>query len=366
MTSSPEHSDAKHEFPCQQCGANLVFSPGEGGLKCEYCGHEQALGSENAQPVVEYDFAQAIASARRRPARQLVEGGHEVRCEGCGAHTVLSTEAGRCPFCDSPVVMVQSEEEIFTPENLLPFKIEEKQAREAFKSWVSSRWFAPNDLAMRARREGMDGVFLPYWTYDSETRTSYTGQRGIHYYVDEQYQDANGDTKTRRVRKTRWYPAFGSVYCSFDDVLVSATKALPRALIEKLEPWDLDQLVPYAPGYLSGYLANRYDIDLEPGFEIAEDRMEPVIRNAIARDIGGDEQRIFTTRIQHSDVRFKHFLLPLWISSFRYQDKVFRFLVNARTGEPAGERPYSWVKISLAVIAGLILVAIIVYLMRSK
>lgn len=363
---TPEQPDAKHEFPCQQCGANLVFSPGEGGLKCEYCGHEQSLGSEDDQPVVEYDFAQAVAQAQRRPARDLVEGGHEVRCDGCGARTVLASEAGRCPFCDSPVVMVQDTEEIFTPENLLPFQVEEKQAREAFKSWVSSRWFAPNDLSMRARREGMDGVFLPYWTYDSETRTSYTGQRGEHYYVTEEYEDANGDRQTRRVRKTRWYPAFGSVYCSFDDVLVSATSALPRKLLEALEPWDLEALVAYAPGYLSGFLANRYDVGLEAGFDVAEDRMEPVIRNQIRRDIGGDDQRIHTTRIQHSDVRFKHFLLPLWISSFRYNDKVYRFLVNARTGEPAGERPYSAVKIALAVIAGLIVIGIIVYLLQGK
>ncbi|MBW2464576.1 MAG: hypothetical protein JRH11_23210 [Deltaproteobacteria bacterium] len=133
-------------------------------------------------------------------------------------------------------------------------------------------------------------------------------------------------------------------------------------MIEKLEPWDLGDLAPYDPSYLSGFLAERYGIDLKEGFEFAQERMVPTIAGAIRRDIGGDVQRILSQSTRHADVRFKHFLLPLWISSFRYGEKVYRVVVNARTGEVAGERPYSAVKIALAVAGGLAVVGVGIWL----
>ncbi len=212
----------------------------------------------------------------------------------------------------------------------------------------------------------MTGVYLPYWTYDSQTTTGYTGQRGTYYYVDESYRDAQGNRRTRRVRKTKWSFTGGTVYVPFDDVLVPATRSLPRKLLDELEPWDLAALTPYAAAFLSGFIAERYAVDLEQGFTVAQERMAPSIRASICRDIGGDDQRILSMRVQHANVRFKHFLLPLWISSFRYGDKVYRFLVNARTGEGVGERPYSVVKIALAVLLGIAMAVLLYYLFRDR
>jgi hypothetical protein len=115
----------------------------------------------------------------------------------------------------------------------------------------------------------------------------------------------------------------------------------------------LKALRPYQPSYLSGFAAERYSLGLEEGFKVAEARMADEIEDAVRNDIGGDEQRITSMRVRHLRVRFKHLLLPLWISSFRYKGKVFRFIVNARTGEPAGERPYSAAKIAVTVLAAL-------------
>lgn len=362
MNEVAESEASKHEFPCQACGANLVFAAGTEHLRCEYCGHEQKLGTENQAPILEYDFKTALAEVMKQPARSLMANGKEVRCTSCGAMTVTAHESTRCAFCDSPVVLAPEAEELIPPESLLPFKIELKTAREAFKSWVKSRWFAPNDLKHRAQVGRLDGVYLPYWTYDAATTTAYTGRRGTYYYVTENYRDSNGKSQTRRVRKTKWTPAFGTVRVPFDDVLVPGTGKLPRPLLEKLEPWDLHDLKPYDPGFLAGFLASRYDINLEGGFHAAKKRMEPVIQNAICRDIGGDTQEVLSMQVKHDNVRFKHFLLPLWISSFRYREKVYRFIVNARTGEAAGERPWSWIKITLAAAAALAVVVLFLYL----
>jgi hypothetical protein len=137
----------------------------------------------------------------------------------------------------------------------------------------------------------------------------------------------------------------------FDDVLVPATEALPGPLVRKLEPWDTHAVEPFDGRFLAGFVAARYTLELRDAFPKAEERMDPVIRSAIRSDIGGDEQRISAMSVRHQAPTFKHVLMPLWVSSYRYKGRLFRTVVNARTGELAGERPYSAVKITLFVLA---------------
>lgn len=352
----------KHEFPCQACGAKLVFDPNEDDLACTHCGQVQHVEKNDGQAINEYSLEEARKRARRVPVRELSEGGTEVNCTSCGAVYVVNGQASRCPFCDSPVVLDHSDREVIVPESLLSFRVDRRHAQHMFKKWVAARWFAPNDLKHRARAHGMDGVYLPHWTYSSSTRTSYTGMKGRYYYIEERYTDKEGKRKTRRIRKTRWRPAFGTVFADFDDVLVCGSRSLPMGLVRRLEPWDLEELRPYKPDYLSGFSAERYGVDLEQGFSVAQERMETSIRSAIRRDIGGDAQIITSLRIKHRKVGFRHLLLPLWISSFRYQENVYRFAVNARSGKVSGERPYSVAKIALAVAAGLAIAGLIWWL----
>jgi hypothetical protein len=133
--------------------------------------------------------------------------------------------------------------------------------------------------------------------------------------------------------------------------LVCASTSVPESVTRRLEPWDLAELRPYDPAYLSGFIAERYQVDLQDGFGRAQERMEPRIRAAICRDIGGDTQQISSMSIQHRDTKFKLVLLPLWISTYHYRDKLYRVIVNARTGEVVAERPWSIAKIVLAVLA---------------
>jgi Zn finger protein HypA/HybF involved in hydrogenase expression len=352
MNESPTQTGTHQEFPCQQCGAKLEFAPGTTGLACPYCGHTQTIAAGPALAVEEKSFNEALRNLRMQPLSALAQGTHEIHCNGCGAITLLTAQASSCPFCDSPVVApAEQDRTTIVPESVLPFFVDERKAGETFKAWVASRWFAPNDLAAKARRARMDGVYLPYYTYDALTSASYQGERGEHYYVTETYKDSQGKTQTRQVRKTRWYPASGHIQCRFDDILICASTSLPTKLIEELEPWDLAALTPYDPRYLSGFMAERPAVDLEQGFVLAKNKMVPTIESTIRSDIGGDTQRIHSYSTNHANVTFKLFFLPLWLSSFRYDDKVFRFVVNARTGEGTGERPWSVIKIVLAVLA---------------
>ncbi|MGA1824323.1 MAG: hypothetical protein ACMUIP_06615 [bacterium] len=252
------------------------------------------------------------------------------------------------------------------PKCVLPFKITRQNGLHAFQQWIRKLWFAPNDLKRRARHEEkLTGIYVPYWTYDSDTTSFYRGQQGIYYWENETYttvEDGRRVTRTRRVRKIRWYPVSGTVWESFNDILVLASHSLPPNYTRQLEPWDLEHLVPYKDEYLSGFRAESYNIDLERGFEKAKNIMDFRIKDLIEQDIGGDEQRIDTSRTHYSNIMFKHILLPVWISAYRYGKKIYRFLINGRTGEVQGERPWSWVKITSAVLTIVAIVAAIVYL----
>lgn len=353
-------------YPCPQCGAQTSLKPGTDSLGCDHCGAVVPIDA-GGKVIREHDFQAALAGTTTKPANQMSQGAREFQCKVCGARAIVTRQAERCAFCDAPMVVeMTTSEQTILPESLLPFVIDQKTATGKFQDWLKSRWFAPSDLTRRAKKDGMDGVYLPYWCYDSNTTTRYSGERGEYYYVSETYRDDKGETQTRQVRHTRWYPTSGTVQVNFDDVLVCGSQTLPRALLEKLEPWDLPELRAFDAGYLSGFVAERYKIGLEAGFVTAEARMVPKIRSAIESDIGGDDQRIGSMNVRHADVRFKHLLLPLWISSFRYKEKTYRFTVNARSGQVSGERPWSVAKIVLTVLAVIAVIAAIVVLAQGS
>ncbi|MGE0870725.1 MAG: hypothetical protein AB7P03_19320 [Kofleriaceae bacterium] len=342
-----------------------MYRPRKHGLGCRYCDHVEPIEAPAAFVAAEHDLAAGLTLAHRGPASEIAQGGREIQCKTCGARAVVTGQATRCVFCDAPMVVeLPAAPDQIIPETILPFVIDQEDAGAAFSSWMSSRWFAPGDLVKRAQKQALDGVYLPYWTYDSSTTTDYSGQRGDDYTETEHYTDASGKRQTRTVTRTRWRHASGTVEVPFDDVLVCASQSVPEKLVDKLEPWNLAVLRPFDDRYLAGFAAERYAVDLEAGFERAKQKMEPSIRRAIERDIGGDHQRISSMNVAYANNRWRHTLLPLWISAFRYHDKVYRVTVNAQTGEVSGERPWSVFKITLLVLV--ILAAIIGGVMLYK
>ncbi|GAB3242216.1 TFIIB-type zinc ribbon-containing protein [Chitinimonas naiadis] len=356
-------------YPCRQCGAKLEFAPGQHALKCPYCGSENAIEVADANTafaaVDELDYQAYLARAAGNEAE--IER-QTVKCPGCGAASQLpaNTTADRCPFCAVPLIAASAyAHRTIQPRAVAPFAVKEADARQRFKDWISGLWFAPNALKQAYRAAtGLKGIYLPYWTYDTDTETRYSGERGDYYYETERYVE-NGETKTREVRRTRWSFVSGQVAVSFDDVIVPASQSLPKEYLDNLEPWRLNELQPYREDYLAGFTVEAYQVGLEPGFQAATERMEGPIRSAVSRDIGGDEQRISSLSPRYLDITFKHILLPIWLSSYQYDGKTWRFLVNGQTGEVQGERPWSVWKIAFAVLAALV-VLFIVYLYASK
>lgn len=351
----------EHRFPCGQCGASLRFTPGQGQLACAYCGFEQPVPdvSEDAraQALQSLDLHAALTDTLSPDAMEETRVSH---CDTCGAEVQFdpNIHSAECPFCASPVVADTGAHRHIKPQALLPFKLGQTEAHAKMTKWLKGLWFAPNGLAKYARSTGkLNGLYLPYWAFDAATRSRYTGQRGVYYYVTV----GSGKDK-RTVRRTRWSRASGEVARQFHDMLVVATDSLPRENLRELEPWTLSDLTPYASDFLSGFRAEGYSVDLGPGYTIGQERMADVIRADICRDIGGDEQRIDSFDTVYADERFKHILLPIWMAAYRYKGKSYRFIVNGQSGRVQGERPYSAWKIAGAVLLALAIGALIVYL----
>lgn len=368
MDFDSENKEINKELKCTGCGAILQFKPGTKSLTCTYCGAENVIEA-STEVIEEIDFEKFISTQYEKEEKIEVV---TVRCSACGASLTLqpNVTSDHCPYCAANIVVqTGSTSKVLKPKSLVPFVIDKKKAAEFFRTWINKLWFAPSDLKQKAANGNLDGIYVPYWTYDAGTQTAYTGARGIYYYETETYTTTeNGQqvTRTRQVRHTRWSSTAGLVANDFDDILVIASNSLSVNYTQRLEPWRLSELVPYNDKFLSGFRTESYQVNLVDGLKIAKDWMVHVIRSTICSDIGGDEQRIYTMNTSYSDITFKHILLPIWISSYKFKDKVYRFLINGQTGEVQGERPYSAFKIFLAILSVIVVIIILIALFSDK
>jgi predicted RNA-binding Zn-ribbon protein involved in translation (DUF1610 family) len=352
-------------FPCPKCGSDLRFAPSEGRLLCDHCGHAAPIvtgthgpWAREAPALIELDYETAIAA---KLPREEMEETRVTDCPGCGAQVAFQPDihAKECPFCATPVVADTGTHRHIKPKGVIPFQLTERQAHQAMNDWLGRLWFAPNGLQAYARKgRRMQGIYVPFWTYDADTATQYRGQRGDAYYVTVRGPDG----KSRQERRIRWRRASGRVARAFDDILILASRSLPKRFTDRLAPWDLTGLRSYRPAFLSGFRAEGYQVALDEGFEEAKAVMEAQIREDIRRDIGGDAQRIDQMTLRIDDVTFKHILLPIWVAAYKYRGQSYRFVVNGQTGRVQGERPWSWIKIALAVVVALAVLGGAVYL----
>jgi DNA-directed RNA polymerase subunit RPC12/RpoP len=366
-----QSNDPALSFPCKSCGAKLAYDAGSQGLACPYCGHKEAIAAPRGAMQVG-----APAQIREIPLEQgmaLAQKGlgvtvQTIRCSECGAtvHVGEGERTTACAFCGSKQVLSEAtNESAIRPESLVPFKVTKENANASFGVWIGKLWFRPSDLKKMARVQEIGGVYIPFWTFDAFVSSEWSADRGWYYYETETYTenvDGRTETRTRQVQRTRWEPASGYRQDDYDDVLVCASKGLPSHLVDNLSTFDTKSLTPYQPQFLSGWRAESYAIDLMPGWAVGQERIGHSQMSRCAGDVGGDTHRGLNVHNEFSNVTFKHVLLPIWIAAYRYNGKVFRFLVNGQTGEVVGVAPWStWKILGLVALIVAIVGAIVAY-----
>lgn len=357
-------TESTRTYPCPACGGMLHFDAASQGLKCISCGTETQITAQFAQAVVlpKHDLASTMARLSQLQAAAPATLDKEIVCQSCGGHTTFSGSmtATRCPYCNTPIQRddIQAAPTRLKIDGVLPFQIPEKSARENIEKWINGRWFAPNEFKKYREIGSFSSIYLSYFNYDAETVTHYTGQRGVNYYVTVR----DGDTTRTEVR-TNWYPASGTVQNSFVDVTGLANTGLDDKRVRELEPWPMELSRPYSQEYIAGHLSRTYDHDANVVFgDEVKPRMEGVIATTVRADIGGDQQRVHSMDVNWASLMFNQLALPVWMLTVTYKAKPFQVFINGVTGEVQGQRPYSWIKITLAIIAALIVIGIAYFL----
>jgi predicted RNA-binding Zn-ribbon protein involved in translation (DUF1610 family) len=256
-------TDALQKFTCPSCGGEAVWNPARQKLVCPFCGAESPAPLATGGTIVEHDLVTALRGIPDT-ARGWQADKREVRCQSCNGISVLdpARQAQTCPFCGSAQLVPYTETKpAFSPESVLPFRISNDQARDGIRSWYGKLWLAPGALKRRALTDTVKGVYLPYWTFDAQVKARWTAEAGFYYYTTESYVE-NGQTRTRQVQHVRWEPAAGSLAHFFDDDLVCASVGVRPELVHGVEPFPTRELKPYDPGFVAGWVVERYQIDL--------------------------------------------------------------------------------------------------------
>lgn len=370
MSESKEVA-ARHKYACPACGAEAQWDPAKKALVCPYCGavSPAKLNDAGDAEIHENDLLTALRNVGADQRGWEAEK-KSVKCQSCQAISVFDSTrvAQRCDFCgSSALIPVEEQTAPIRPTCLLEFKIPEAQVRDKVRLWYGSRWFAPNALKRRALTDTVHGLYLPYWTFDAQVHAEWTAQSGYYYYDTEFYTDANGRQQQRQVQQTRWVPTSGAVDHFFDDELTPASRGVPSGLLRKLEPFPTTtDLKPYDSGYLSGWVVEQYQIDLVAAAQSAREQMDIKLNQLCAQEVPGDTHSNLSVNADYSAQTFKHILVPVWILAYTYGSRNFQIVVNGYTGTIAGKHPKSWIKITLAIIATLIVILVIIAIAQSQ
>lgn len=338
---------------CPQCGGVMDFDPNIGAMACPYCGYEQEIAQDGPETAEELDFEAAENTDNCSWGAEK----KQIICKSCGAETIYDAldVASECPYCGSNQVMPANDSNTIAPGGVVPFSVTNEQASANFKKWIGGKFFCPKKAKQSVQADAFTGIYLPYWTFDAETTSRYSGKYGI----DRTETDKDGNKKT----VTDWHRTSGVYKMSVDDELVNGSERHDTAMLHGLEPFDTAKNVPYKPEYIAGFAAERYSVGLKDAWEKAKTaitkRIRSNITNKIVRENHADHAKDVKFRTLYSKITYKYLMLPIWCSSFTYNGKVYQFMVNGQTGKVYGNSPVSVGKVILVIAIVLLVLGLI-------
>ncbi|ADL50344.1 hypothetical protein [Clostridium cellulovorans] len=347
----------KESYKCECCGGTMEFDVKTQKLKCPNCDNMIEI-IDNKNFVIEHKFT----LIDRETIKVSMKNSSTMECQGCGAHVEVASDctAVSCPYCGSSYVLAEKQEEILIPDGVIPFKVEKAEIAQMMRKWIYSRWLAPNKLKALYENDKIQGIYVPYWTFDAMVDCPYTAMGGRDRQVA--YQDREGKVHYRT--ETDWFFTKGRINYFFDDVQVTASRNMNPSLINGIEPFTTKDIASYSPSYLSGFSAETYSIGLEEGNIEAKKKMRNELHRMAEKEVTRHYDRVREVRLNPSfyDETYKHVLLPVYATSYSYNGKNYHVLINGETGKMKGDYPKSPFKIAILVIFAMIIAAIILYL----
>lgn len=324
------------EFKCPSCGADLVWDSAGQIMKCEYCGNtfspdllEEYTQEESQQSVEDYAWEAYRSNGEVNAAiRNYV-------CGSCGGQISAdaNTAATNCPYCDSPVVLDSNVAGLLEPDLIIPFKKDKEDAKKALEKFCRKKPLLPNGFHSENRLEEIKGIYVPFWLFDCDADGK------IRYDATKVKNTHEGEYD---VSRTEHYMVVREGTAKFSCVPVDGSTTMEDNYMEAIEPFDVKDGVDFKTAYLSGYLADRYDVDSADAMPRANERVSNGIE-ALLRDTVKGYSSVVTKNksIFVKKGRIRYAMMPVWILSTQFRGKVYKFAMNGQTGRFVGELPVS-------------------------
>jgi len=333
-------------YQCPNCSGPLRFASDVGQVVCDHCG---AVLDVAAVEQLYADKAQAAAAAGTASQWDLSQTGtawtpeeaahlRGYLCPSCSAQIICddTTAATACPYCGNPTVVPGQLTGLLKPDFVIPFKLDKAAATEALAKFYKGKRFLPKAFAATNHIEEIKGVYVPFWLYDKQIHASMRFRGTMVSTMREgRYQ----------VTRTDHYRVVREGTIGFAGVPVDAASKMPDGHMDSIAPFHYDEIRPFSPAYLPGFMADRYDEDATACAPRAERRMDSSTEEALRETAPGyatlsEEYRSFQTL--QGGVHYA--LLPVWMLASKWQDKDFLFAMNGQTGKLVGDLPVAWGK----------------------
>ena len=326
-------------------------------LYCPHCGSKKNLAEHKT--AAEQDIMAGLSADAVWKAEETVV----FRCDNCGAKVVLNKDetAKNCPFCGTAHVQKTDELAGLKPNAVLPFAFGKDKSLEFAKTWAKKRFFAPRKFKKNLNADNVNGVYVPCFTFDSNTYSTYRGRIGITHT-----KTVGSGKNQRTVTYTEWKDISGEYAFNFDDVMIAAGDKCGQNELDKVSPFDTNNGKEYDEQYLLGFMAYHYDHDLSDCWGSAKKKMDAEIRRGILSRYVYDKVDYLNVSTSHEKVTYKYVMIPVYVGNFTFKEKLFNFFVNGTTGKTTGKYPKSGLKITLLAILGGILLAVLLYFLSQN
>lgn len=325
------------EFKCPCCDGAIEFDSDAQKMKCPFCGTEFEMDDLKAYDEVlknqPEENMQWDATAGTQWQAGETEGMRLYVCNTCGGQIVAdeTTGATECPFCGNPVVMAGQFSGDLKPDLVIPFKLDKKDAMEALRKHYHGKKLLPKAFKDENRIKEVKGVYVPFWLFGAEA-DGYVRYKATRVRF---WSDSNFD-----YTETRHYSVVRAGGLAFENVPVDGSTKMDDTLMESIEPFDLSEAVDFQTAYLSGFLADRYDVDATHSIQRANDRIRETTEATFADTVIGYNTVIpVSTNIRLNNGKAKYALYPVWILNTKWNDKNYTFAMNAQTGKLVGDLP---------------------------
>lgn len=314
------------EFKCLNCKAGLEFDPPSQKWKCYYCFSEfekEQLDSVDIEEELSDDNLPELNS---------------YNCKSCGAELITDNtiSATNCLYCMSPTIIKSRFSGSFKPKSLIPFRLTKTQAEEIYRNWIGKRFFAPNEFKTQEEIKKISGIYAPFWLFDCEVDGNIVG---------EGTRVRSWTTGDYKYTQTKYYRVIRRGKVKYRRIPVDASTKLDDTLMHKIEPYNYDDLTDFSMQYMSGFMAEKYDVEADDAEQVMKTRVDKYTEDRLRGTVSGyTSYRVNEKQITFSDKNHSYSLLPVYMLVKIYKEKEYIFIVNGQTGKVVGESPVSFLK----------------------